>query len=242
MAYRRRMARVWGVDETGSLIDDAVSEIATGAGTIGPKGDKGDKGDPGPQGPKGDDGLDGVDGAQGPQGPQGLPGVKGDTGATGSQGPAGNTGNTGPQGPKGDPGETGPQGPKGDTGLQGPKGDQGVQGVKGDTGAQGAAGIGAPVYSDIGTGTACAFATNTVVKASPSATGTLTSTVPAAGTHCHLILVQSNTSAKTITFGTGFKPTATLALGTTASRVFVVGWVSDGTNLYETGRTAAMVA
>lgn len=39
---------------------------------------------------------------------------------------------------------------------------------------------------------------------------------------------------------TGF--TGTLATGTVSARVFVIGWVSDGTNLYETGRTAAMVA
>jgi hypothetical protein len=57
-----------------------------------------------------------------------------------------------------------------------------------------------------------------------------------------VILLQSSGSQKTMTFGTGFKPTATLALGTTAARVFVVSWVSDGTNLYETSRTVAMVA
>lgn len=87
-----------------------------------------------------------------------------------------------------------------------------------------------------------ALGTNDVVKVTPTATGTLTTTVPAAGKRCVVILVQSNTTAKTITFGSGFKPVGTLALGTTANRVFVVEWVSDGTNLYEAGRTAAMVA
>jgi hypothetical protein len=33
-----------------------------------------------------------------------------------------------------------------------------------------------------------------------------------------------------------------LATGTVASRVFAVSFISDGTNLYETARTVAMVA
>ncbi len=38
------------------------------------------------------------------------------------------------------------------------------------------------------------------------------------------------------------KPVGTLATGTTSGRVFSISFRSDGTNLYETGRTAAMVA
>jgi hypothetical protein len=98
------------------------------------------------------------------------------------------------------------------------------------------------VYADLGTATALALATNTVVSVSPSATGTLTTTVPTAGRVRTVILRQTNTSAKTITFGSGFKPTGTLALGTTANRVFVVTFVSDGTNLYERSRTVAITA
>jgi hypothetical protein len=81
-----------------------------------------------------------------------------------------------------------------------------------------------------------------VVKATPTATGTFTTTVPVAGSERVVIVLQSNTTAKTMTFGTGFKPTATLVLGTTASRVFCVSFVSDGTSLYEAARTVAMVA
>lgn len=87
-----------------------------------------------------------------------------------------------------------------------------------------------------------ALGTNTVVKVTPTANATYTTTVPAAGTHCHILILTSGTTSRTITFGTGFKPTGTLATGTTSSRVFAIGWVSDGTNLYETGRTVAMVA
>lgn len=90
--------------------------------------------------------------------------------------------------------------------------------------------------------TAMAFATNPYVKVTPTATATYTTTVPPAGTRCTLLILTSGTSSFTITFGTGFKPTGTLATGTTAARVFVVVFVSDGTNLYEVSRTVAMVA
>lgn len=75
-----------------------------------------------------------------------------------------------------------------------------------------------------------------------SANVTFTTTVPAAGSWRAVMILTSGTQSRTVTFGTGFKPTATLATGTTASRIFVVSFVSDGTNLYEASRTVAMVA
>ena len=87
-----------------------------------------------------------------------------------------------------------------------------------------------------------AFGTNTSVKVTPTATATYTTTVPAAGSTRVLLILTAGTSSFTITFGTGFKTTATLATGTTAARVFAISFVSDGTNLYETARTVAMVA
>jgi hypothetical protein len=98
------------------------------------------------------------------------------------------------------------------------------------------------VYAVIGTGTALALGANTAVEVSPTANTTYTTTVPAAGTHVHVIIRQTTATSRTLTFGSGFKPSGTLATGTTTGRVFVVGFVSDGTNLYETGRTAALVA
>jgi hypothetical protein len=101
----------------------------------------------------------------------------------------------------------------------------------------------APTYATLANGTtALALATNNTVKVTPTATATVTTTVPAAGTHCHVIVLTAGTTTFTLTFGTGFKPTATLVTGTTAARVFVVSWISDGTNLYEVSRTAAMPA
>jgi hypothetical protein len=101
----------------------------------------------------------------------------------------------------------------------------------------------APTYTTLANGTtALALATNSTVKVTPTATATLTTTVPAAGTHCHVIILTAGTTTFTLTFGTGFKPTATLVTGTVAARVFVLSWISDGTSLYEVSRTAAMPA
>lgn len=98
-------------------------------------------------------------------------------------------------------------------------------------------------YTALSAGTtAMAFATNITVKVTPNANATYTTTVPAAGQMCTLIILTSGTSSYTITFGSGFKSTGALASGTTTARVFVIHWISDGTNLYESGRTAAMVA
>jgi hypothetical protein len=81
-----------------------------------------------------------------------------------------------------------------------------------------------------------------VVKVTVSASVTLTTTVPAAGSLRAVLILTSGTVNRTVTFGTGFKPTATLATGTTAARVFSLLFVSDGTSLYEASRTVAMVA
>jgi hypothetical protein len=97
----------------------------------------------------------------------------------------------------------------------------------------------APTYATPA-GPDLALQTNAVVKMTPAATVTYTSAVPAAGFERTVIVVQSNTTAKTITFGAGFKPSATLVLGTTAARQFVVRFVSDGVSLIESSRTAAI--
>lgn len=81
---------------------------------------------------------------------------------------------------------------------------------------------------------------NEVVYQAPSASKTLTTPIPPAGTQRVLILFQSNTTAKTITFGTGFKTTGTLALGTVANRRFTLIFVSDGTSLIQIARSTAI--
>jgi hypothetical protein len=90
--------------------------------------------------------------------------------------------------------------------------------------------------------TTMAFATQAAVKLTVTGNKTLTTTVPPAGSICNLIVLTSGTNSFTITFGTGFKTTGTLATGTSDAKVFVVSFVSDGTNLYEMSRTTAMTA
>lgn len=104
-------------------------------------------------------------------------------------------------------------------------------------------GAAAPVYTVLANGaTAMALGTNDTVKVTPTANATYTTTVPVAGSRRAILILTSGTTSRTITFGSGFKPVGTLATGTTSARVFVINWISDGTNLYEAGRTAAMVA
>ena len=88
--------------------------------------------------------------------------------------------------------------------------------------------------------TAIAFATNFNVQVTPTATATFTTTVPAAGIKVHLIILTSGATSYTITFGTGFRTTGTLATGTTTARYFVLSFISDGTTLTEFSRTTAM--
>ena len=116
-----------------------------------------------------------------------------------------------------------------------------IRGPQGNPGAQGSPGNNAPSYGALANGTtAMAFGTVATRKVTPTTTATYTTTVPAAGTVCHLIIL-TNGSNYTITFGAGFKSTATLATSTTV-KVFVIHWISDGVALYESGRTIAMVA
>lgn len=81
-----------------------------------------------------------------------------------------------------------------------------------------------------------AYATNSCTKVSITASRTFTTTVPSAG--CKATTIISSNGAWTVTFGTGFKPTATLV--TASGKLYVVIWISDGTNLYESGRTIGM--
>ena len=87
---------------------------------------------------------------------------------------------------------------------------------------------------------ALAFGTQNHVTWTPNATGSVTSTVPTAGTICTLEIVTSGTTSYTVTFGTGFKTTGTLATGTVTAKTFMVAFKSNGTTLNEIARTVAM--
>jgi hypothetical protein len=99
------------------------------------------------------------------------------------------------------------------------------------------------VHTDLANDTlAQNYAVNSSTKLTVTAARTLTTTVPPAGCTAVTKILTAGTASFVITFGTGFKPVSTLATGTTTNRVFLVHWWSDGVNLYENGRTAAMVA
>ena len=87
-----------------------------------------------------------------------------------------------------------------------------------------------------------AFGTAATRKVTPTATATYTTTVPAAGTICYLLILTSGVTSYTITFGTGFKSSGTLATGTTSGRLWVIPWISDGVNLIESRSRTAVPA
>lgn len=88
--------------------------------------------------------------------------------------------------------------------------------------------------------TSMALATNHVVSVTPITSATYTTSVAPAGSRATILIVTSGTTSYTITFGTGFKTTGTLATGTVSARTFAIDFVSDGTSMIETSRTVAM--
>lgn len=96
-------------------------------------------------------------------------------------------------------------------------------------------------FSARGTNTAAQnLAVNKLTTVTISADTTLTTTVPKVGSTAFVIVITSGATSRTVTFGTGFKSTGTLATGTDADRRFVFQFISDGTNLVEVSRTAAI--
>jgi hypothetical protein len=69
-------------------------------------------------------------------------------------------------------------------------------------------------------------------------THTITTYVPIAGTKSTLILV-GYASASVVTFSTGFRTQGTISV--TANRIFVIEFVSDGSNFIECSRTTAII-
>lgn len=73
-----------------------------------------------------------------------------------------------------------------------------------------------------------------------NATFTITAASGLAGQRVTIVITTTSTTSCTITFGTNFKSQGTLATGTVSGKVFTISFIGDGTNLCETGRTAAM--
>lgn len=59
------------------------------------------------------------------------------------------------------------------------------------------------------------------------------------GVELTLVVTTTGTTGETLTFGTNFKSTATLAVGTTTAKKFVLKFVGVAGTLLEVSRTAA---
>jgi len=79
-----------------------------------------------------------------------------------------------------------------------------------------------------------------VFTLTPGETETLSVTGAVKDQEITLLVLTSGTTSYTLTFGTGFKSTGTLATGTADAKYFVVKFWSDGTNMYEVSRTTAL--
>lgn len=79
-----------------------------------------------------------------------------------------------------------------------------------------------------------------VFTTAPTGDMTINAASALLGARVSIVITTPNTTSRTLTFGTNFKTTGTLATGTVASKVFTISFVGDGTNLNEVARTTAM--
>ena len=80
-----------------------------------------------------------------------------------------------------------------------------------------------------------------ILKQTPTGNSTFNATsVGLPGKTLTFVITTSGTTSYTLTFGTGFKSTGTLATGTVTAKVFTVTFVSDGINYLEVSRTTAL--
>ncbi len=94
------------------------------------------------------------------------------------------------------------------------------------------------LFTNVGTNIAAQnLSTNKVSQVTISASTTLTTTIPPNGSTAIVIIVTSGTTSRTVTFGTGFASSGTLATGVVSGVRYTVSFVSDGTRLIETSRT-----
>jgi len=231
------------------ILPDDPSLVLKGDGTWG----AGGAGEPipGPQGPAGADGRDGYTPIKGVDYFDGAAGRDGADGADSTvPGPAGADSTVpGPPGPAGaDSTVPGPKGDKGDKGDQGnPSTVPGPAGTDGEDGHS-------PVVA-FGTGGDADRLAIDGTPTGPHLTGSqgtpgvgeqgIQGIQGPPGTAPEPVYALLSNGATAMAFGTndsGFKSVGTLATGTVTARVFVVHFTSDGTNLYESGRTAAMAA
>jgi hypothetical protein len=108
--------------------------------------------------------------------------------------------------------------------------------------AQSAATSALATTTPIDISTRAASAIDAIVPYTPTQSSTINaaSMTGTAGHFVTLVVTTSGTTSYTVTFGTNFKSTGTLATGTVSAKKFTVRFVSDGTNWLELSRTSAM--
>jgi hypothetical protein len=79
-----------------------------------------------------------------------------------------------------------------------------------------------------------------VFTLTPGEDETITTSGGINGERVTLVVTTTGTTSRTLTFGTGFKTTGTLATGTTSGKVFVIAFVVIAGLLVEVARTTAM--
>jgi hypothetical protein len=74
----------------------------------------------------------------------------------------------------------------------------------------------------------------------PSGDCTFNATGGVQGQRVSFVITTTGSTSRTLTFGTNFKTTGTLATGATTAKKFVINFIYDGTVWCETARTVAM--
>lgn len=80
----------------------------------------------------------------------------------------------------------------------------------------------------------------TTFTLTPAQTETINASGGTAGQEIHMVITTSGTTSYTLTFGTNFHSSGTLATGTSTGKVFVITFVDVGGTFYEVCRTGAM--
>jgi hypothetical protein len=79
-----------------------------------------------------------------------------------------------------------------------------------------------------------------VYTITPTGACTFNATGGVAGQYCSFVITTTGATSRTLTWGTNYKTTGTLATGIVSGKVFTITFIYDGTNWNETSRTTAM--
>lgn len=91
------------------------------------------------------------------------------------------------------------------------------------------------------TGTMTVNMISSIVTITPTGDCTFNATGGSTGRTCQFVITTSGSTSRTLTFGTNFKTTGTLATGVTTAKIFVIDFIcTNGTQWVEVSRTTAI--